>query len=65
MIKFTFNDSEMDWTYTAEIEDISIDGYDLSISEARVEGRIATDEELDQMNDDGEFHYDQVMKSAY
>ena len=55
----------MDWTYTAKIEDIIIDGYDLSISEARVEGRIATDEELDQMNDDGEFHYDQVMKSAY
>ena len=29
---------------------------------AKVEGRMATDEELDQMNDDGQFRYDMVME---
>jgi hypothetical protein len=73
MIKFTFNHSDRG-AYTAEIEDIIIDGLDTRdypdfcdafITEARLEGRMATDEELDQMNDDGEFRYDQVMESVY
>ena len=67
MIKFTFNHSDRG-AYTAEIEDIIIDGLDYPdycdayIMTAKVEGRMATDEELDQMNDDGQFRYDMVME---
>jgi hypothetical protein len=70
MNKFTFNHSDRG-AYTAPIEDIQIDGVDhrdypdycdAYIMTAKVEGRMATDEELDQMNDDGQFRYDTVME---
>ncbi len=72
-MKFLFNHEERG-QYSAEIEDIIIDGLDTRdypdfcdafITEARLEGRMATDEELDQMNDDGQFRYDMVMESVY
>ena len=72
-MKFLFNHEERG-QYNAEIKDIVIDGLDTRdypdfcdafICDATVEGRKATDEELDQMNDDGEFRYDQVMESVY
>ena len=56
------------------IEDVTFDGIDFKdvpdfcdafICDAKVEGRQATDEELDQMNDDGQFRYDMVMESVY
>ena len=68
--EFQFNCSERG-AYTAQISNIDIDGIDLRdapdfvdayIMDARVDGRQATDEELDQMNDDGEFRYGQVME---
>ena len=71
--EFQFNCSERG-AYTAQISNIDIDGIDLRdapdfvdayIMDARVNGRQATDEELDQMNDDGEFRYGQVMESLY
>jgi len=71
--EFQFNCSERG-AYTAQISNIDIDGIDLRdapdfvdayIMDARVDGRQATDEELDQMNDDGEFRYGQVMESLY
>ena len=70
MNQFTFNHSDRG-VYTAPIEDIQIDGVDhrdypdycdAYIMTAKVEGRMATDEELDQMNDDGQFRYDTVME---
>ena len=73
MNQFTFNHSDRG-AYTAEIEDIIIDGLDTRdypdfcdafITEARVDGRQATEEELDQMNDDGEFRYESVESSLY
>lgn len=71
--QFQFNCSERG-AYTAQISNIEIDGLDRHdypdfvdafIMDAKVDGRQATDEELDQMNDDGEFRYDQVMESVY
>lgn len=70
MNQFTFNHS-VRGAYTALINDIEIDGVDhrdypdycdAYIMTAKVEGRMATDEELDQMNDDGQFRYDTVME---
>ena len=72
-MKFLFNHEERG-QYNAEIDSVVIDGLDTRdypdfcdafICDAKVEGRQATDEELDQMNDDGEFRYDQVMESVY
>jgi uncharacterized protein YdaT len=60
------------WTKT--VSNIEIDGLDHSdypdfvdafITDARVDGRQATDEELDQMNNDGEFRYESVESSLY
>ncbi len=71
--QFQFNCSERG-AYTAQISNIEIDGLDhrdypdfvdAFIMDAKVDGRQATDEELDQMNDDGEFRYGQVMESLY
>ena len=71
--EFQFNCSERG-AYTAQISNIEIDGLDhrdypdfvdAFIMDAKVDGRQATDEELDQMNDDGEFRYGQVMESLY
>ena len=71
--KFQFNCSERG-AYTAQISNIEIDGLDTRdypdfvdafIMDARVDGRQATDEELDQMNDDGEFRYESVESSLY
>ena len=68
--QFQFNCSERG-VYTAQISNIQIDGIDhrdypdycdAYIMTAKVEGRMATDEELDQMNDDGQFRYDTVME---
>ena len=41
------------------------DFVDAFIMDARVDGRQATDEELDQMNDDGMFRYDSQWNQAY
>jgi hypothetical protein len=71
--EFKFNCSERG-AYTAQIHDMEIDGIDhrdypdfvdAFIMDARVDGRQATDEELDQMNDDGEFRYEAVESSLY
>jgi hypothetical protein len=70
MNQFKFNHSDRG-AYTAQISNIQIDGVDhrdypdycdAYIMTAKVEGRMATDEELDQMNDDGQFRYDMVME---
>ena len=70
MNQFTFNHSDRG-AYTAQVNDIQIDDIDhrdypdycdAYIMTAKVEGRMATDEELDQMNDDGQFRYDTVME---
>ena len=64
--EFQFNCSERG-AYTAQISNIDIDGIylrdapdfvDAYIMDARVDGRQATDEELDQMNDDAMFRYE-------
>ena len=71
--QFQFNCSERG-AYTAQICNIEIDGVDLRdapdfvdayIMDARVDGRQATDEELDQMNDDAMFRYESVEASLY
>lgn len=71
--QFQFNHSDRG-VYTAQITNIEIDGLDTRdypdfvdafIMDARVDGRQATDEELDQMNDDGEFRYEAVEASLY
>jgi hypothetical protein len=71
--QFQFNCSERG-AYTGQISNIEIDGLDMRdypdfvdayIMDARVDGRQATDEELDQMNDDGEFRYESVEASLY
>ncbi len=71
--QFQFNCSERG-AYTAQISNIQIDGLDprdypdfcdAFIMDAQVDGRQATDEELDQMNDDGEFRYESVEASLY
>ena len=71
--QFQFNHSDRG-AYTAQITNIEIDGLDhrdypdfvdAFIMDARVDGRQATEEELDQMNDDGEFRYESVESSLY
>ena len=71
--QFQFNCSERG-AYTGQISNIEIDGLDMRdypdfvdayIMDARVDGRRATDEELDQMNDDAEFRYESVEASLY
>ena len=71
--EFQFNCSERG-AYTAQIYNIDIDGIDLRdapdfvdayIMDARVDGRQATDEELDQMNDDAMFRYESIEASLY
>ena len=71
--QFQFNCSERG-AYTSQISNIEIDGLDhrdypdfvdAFIMDARVDGRQATDEQLDQMNDDGEFRYEAVESSLY
>jgi|GEM_PF-2923851 len=71
--EFQFNCSERG-AYTAQISNIDIDGIDLRdapdfvdayIMDARVDGRQATDEELDQMNDDAMFRYESIEASLY
>ena len=71
--QFQFNHSDRG-AYTAQITNIEIDGLDTRdypdfvdayIQDARVDGRQATEEELDQMNDDGEFRYESVESSLY
>ena len=71
--QFQFNHSDRG-AYTSQITNIEIDGLDTRdypdfvdafIMDARVDGRQATDEELDQMNDDGEFRYEAVEASLY
>ena len=71
--EFKFNCSERG-AYTGQISNIEIDGLDhrdypdyvdAFISNARVDGRLATDEELDQMNDDAQFRYESVEASLY
>ena len=71
--QFQFNHSDRG-AYTAQISNIEIDGLDRRdypdfvdafIMDAKVDGRQATDEELDQMNDDGEFRYESVEASLY
>ena len=73
MNQFTFNHSDRG-AYTAQISNIQIDGIkpwdapdfaDAFIMEARVDGRQATEEELDQMNDDAMFRYESVEASLY
>ena len=70
---FKFNCSERG-AYTSESLDIEIDGLDTRdypdfvdafICDAHVDGKQATDEELDQMNDDGMFRYEAVEASLY
>ena len=71
--EFQFNCSERG-AYTAQISNIDIDGIylrdapdfvDAYIMDARVDGRQATDEELDQMNDDAMFRYESIEASLY
>jgi hypothetical protein len=71
--QFQFNCSERG-VYTGQISNIEIDGLDhrdypdyvdAFICNARVDGRLATDEELDQMNDDAQFLYESVEASLY
>ena len=71
--QFQFNCSERG-AYTSQISDIEIDGLDhrdypdfvdAFICDAHVDGKQATDEELDQMNDDGMFRYEAVEASLY
>jgi hypothetical protein len=71
--EFQFNCSERG-VYTAQITNIDLDGIepwdapdyvDAYIDSASVDGRKATDEELDQMNDDGQFVYDQLEAQIY
>jgi hypothetical protein len=73
MNQFKFNHSDRG-AYTAQITNIEIDGLDTRdypdfvdafIMDARVDGRQATDEELDQMNDDAMFRYESVESSLY
>lgn len=61
------------FNYT-QIEDIEVDGIDHNdypdyvdafISSATYQGREMTDEELDQLNEDSDFVYEQVMKRLY
>ena len=71
--QFQFNCSDRG-AYTAQISNIEIDGLDHSdypdfvdafIMDALVDGRQATEDELDQMNDDGMFRYEAVEASLY
>lgn len=71
--QFQFNHSDRG-AYTAQISNIEIDGLDRRdypdfvdafIMDAKVDGRQATDEELDQMNDDDMFLYESVEASLY
>jgi hypothetical protein len=71
--QFQFNCSERG-AYTAQISNIKIDGLDhhdypdfvdAFIMDAHVDGRQATEEELNQMNDDGMFRYEAVESSLY
>lgn len=71
--QFQFNCSERG-AYTAQISNIKLDGInpcdapdyvDAFIMDAKVDGRQATDEELDQMSDDGQFVYDQLEAYIY
>lgn len=70
MNTFTFNDPE-EGSYKAEITGIKIDGIwlpdypdfaDAYIESADVGEREATEEELDQMNDNGDFRYDMIAE---
>jgi len=71
--QFKFNCSERG-AYTAEVSDIETDGLDTHdypdfvdafICDASIDGKQATEEELDQMNDDGMFVYEAVESSLY
>jgi hypothetical protein len=71
--QFQFNCSERG-AYTAQISNIEIGGLDYHdypdfvdafIMDAHVNGKQATEEELDQMNDDGMFRYEAVESSLY
>jgi len=71
--QFEFNCSERG-AYTAEVSDIEIDGLDTHdypdfvdafICDASIDGKQATDDQLDQMNDDGMFLYEAVEASLY
>jgi hypothetical protein len=59
---------------TSKVEDIEIDGIDTRdypdfcdafILEATYKGREMTDEELEALNEDSDFVYEQVMESLY
>jgi hypothetical protein len=59
---------------TSQVEDIEIDGInprdypdfcDAFILEATYKGREMTDEELEALNEDSDFVYEQVMESLY
>jgi hypothetical protein len=59
---------------TSQVEDIEIDGIDTRdypdfcdafILEATYKGREMTDEELEALNEDSDFVYEQVMESLY
>ena len=71
--QFQFNCSERG-AYTAQISNIEIDGLDRHdypdfvdafICDAHVDGKQATDDQLDQINDDGMFRYEAVEASLY
>jgi len=59
---------------TSQVEDVEIDGInprdypdfcDAFILEATYKGREMTDEELEALNEDSDFVYEQVMESLY
>ena len=59
---------------TSQVEDVEIDGInprdypdfcDAFILEASYKGREMTDEELEALNEDSDFVYEQVMESLY